>query len=236
MQKIQFCNIADSLVVYNFIPFKHLISVCRSGRIAFKRISDWEDVYENYAFKEKYQLKGGITVTTAEAMQNRLYGQCWTDANETDAMWRIYSHIDGSLEDSAVRTKTTIGKIRSVLSRHNYDIRHVEYLPQTQIETFPTLHVCDLEQFFRDSSFKKRIEFSHEQEVRVVIEDESINENLLKVLIPSNFFDEYVLDPRLSNKQEELIRKQLLSVGISNRSVRKSDLYKFNVQTIQIQD
>lgn len=231
---VQLCQFDDSLVVYNFIPLKYLLGALKDNTIKFKRISLWEDVYENYAFKEKYRLNDGTIILVANEMQSRLYGQCWTDADESDAMWRIYSHFGGDYDNLAVRVSTTIGKMKDALKALNYDIRRVLYEDQSKIEQFPPLYVGGLEQFFRDSSFVKRVEFKHEQEIRIVIENEREKADLLSIHIPIDFFDDYMLDPRLTDEQEDSIRSSLVSRGALSEKIHKSDLYKFNVKTIQI--
>ena len=231
---VQLCQLEDSLVVHNFIPLKYLLGILKDSSIKFKRISLWEDVYENYAFKEKYQLNDGTIVSVADKMQNRLYGQCWTDADESDAMWRIYSHFERNNENLAVRVSTTIGKMKEALKEQNYDIRRVIYKKQSQIEQFPPLYVYGLEKFFRDSSFVKRNEFNHEKEIRVVIENDTEKVNLLPIQVPFDFFDKYMLDPRLTDEQEGSIKNSLTSRGALSEKIHKSKLYEFNVKTIQI--
>ncbi len=237
MEKVQSCELDDSIVVYQYIKLEYLIKNLASHQIVFNRISKWEDVYENYAFKELFQLKDGTPIHADDKMRNRLYGQCLTAAGESDAMWRIYSHLKTSVNDSAVRVSTTIGKIRTALKDQNYDIRPIIYLPQVEIEKFTPLRVQDLESFFRNSSFYKRIEFIHEQEIRVVIENESHTDDLLPIHdISLGFYDEYVLDPRLTGEQEATIKEMLELEEVSPDKIRKSELYKFNVKTIKISD
>lgn len=231
---VQNCDFDDTKVIYKYIPFKYIKKTLKTGKFIFNLISSWEDVYENFAFKECYRMNDGTLLTTSDDMQKRLYGQCWTDADESDAMWRIYSHFGRDYDNLAVRVSTTIGKMKDALKALNYDIRRVLYEDQFKIEQFPPLYVGDLEQFFRDSSFVKRVEFKHEQEIRIVIENEREKADLLSIHIPIDFFDEYMLDPRLSNKQEDKIRKSLVSRGALSEKIHKSDLYEFNVKTIQI--
>lgn len=231
---MQKCNLVDTMLIYKYIPLKYVVDTLKSGEFIFKKISEWEDVYENYAYKETYQLTDGTNVDTASNMQSRLYGQCWTDSGETDAMWRIYSHPEISLKDSALRVSVTIAKLKDVLKGHNYDIRKVTYSSQVEIEQFLPLHVSELEQFFRNSSFIKREEFSHEKEIRIVVEKESINKDYLRLPIPADFFEEIVLDPRLNEEQVEIVSKMLKNV--TTTKIHQSTLYRFNKQTIKILD
>lgn len=233
---VQNCDFDDTKVIYKYIPFKYLKQTLINGQLIFNLISSWEDVYENFAFKESYRLKDGLPLTTSKEMQSRLYGQCWTDIYETDAMWRIYSHFGRDNDNIAIRVSTTIGKMKEALKEQYYDIRSIKYESQSHIEQFPPLFVGDLEQFLKDSSFVKRKEFEHEKEIRVVIENDIVKTNLLSVKIPIDFFDEYMLDPRLTYEQEESIRNSLVSRGALSEKIHKSELYKFNVKTIQILD
>ena len=91
------------------------------------------------------------------------------------------------------------------------------------------------------SLFTKRMEFQHEQEVRLFIHVKSTNaksgENALVVPInPLRMIKEYVMDPRLDAKQCEHITNLLVKQCVERRFIRQSTLYKLKPKTLILAD
>lgn len=90
--------------IYRIIKLDHLEIMLRDSTIAFAKTSSWEDVYENFFFKEKFYLAGDRV--KMEHFADHIFGQCWSTFRDSDAMWRIYSQ-----DKKSVRIKTTISKL-----------------------------------------------------------------------------------------------------------------------------
>lgn len=90
-------NILNSLnigtPIYKFFPLKYIPFLLK-GKLHVGKVESQEDVYENFLFKQKFVLSSNPTAAvSAENLIKCNFGQSWTIANETDAMWRIYSDI-----------------------------------------------------------------------------------------------------------------------------------------------
>ena len=91
----------------------------------------------------------------------------------------------------------------------------------------------DLSQTMARSLFLKRQEFSHEEEVRIIIsyatDDQRINnDNIIFQIDPYSFIEEILLDPRLIGTEiERVIREQLVVMGTQVNKINTSQMYNF---------
>lgn len=80
-------------------------------------------------------------------------------------------------------------------------------------------------------AFVKRIEFNHEEEVRIVrimdSHDTFLAGDLLYFNIGEDFIEELCIDPRVDNTTEQDIRTQLVAAGAPANIIVKSQLYSF---------
>lgn len=90
--------------IFRIIPFDALLQLFNEKKNTIVKTSLWEDSYENFILKENiiYHNKTSKLAT----IQERLFGQCWTTKQTSDALWRIYSP-----DRNSVRIKTTVGKL-----------------------------------------------------------------------------------------------------------------------------
>lgn len=232
--------------IHKFFPLRYLSKLLK-GELRIGKVSSWEDVYENFMLKQNYIYENQYA-PSAKKIIDLIFGQSWTDSEETDAMWRIYSDINhGSLNDpfinAAVRIKTTGKKIKEAISScEKYEaiayIRKVKYKTLNEIYDWLSrlnlsLVDCSLTNAMADSLFIKRKEFEHESEVRIVF---AFSNNKLDVTIPKflsfsinpdDFIEEYLLDPRLDSEDAELIKKRMVEAGADADKIKLSKLYQF---------
>lgn len=234
--------------IYKFFPLKYMPQLLR-GRLYVGKVASWEDVYENFLFKQNFALADGTRVT-AENLIKCNFGQCWTKADETDAMWRIYSNIpdrltySGNYDDLnnvAVRIKTTARKLYDAVYTDDQCmastyIGNVEYFPQTGFDKWISgldLSAGNLSRNMVQSLFMKRTEFVHEQEVRIIIsypsDDTRIDSPGITFNIdPATFIDEFLIDPRLiDTDMARIIEEKLVEAGADSGKIKTSQLYKF---------
>lgn len=232
--------------IYKYIPLRYIGAMQRDRRLIFGAVNNWEDVYENYFLKQNFLTADGMQVDSTCVSKN-IYGQSWTKCEESDAMWRIYSS-----DKRTIKVRTTAEKLMDVL----YDddrcmadtyIAKVDYQPQHIIEE----EYRNLEQeripvssfgggnginnFIKESLITKRIEFAHEEEVRIIkmaSMNESAPEYIEMPFDPDSFFEEFVIDPRVSEQEEMEIRKSLVEAGIDLDKIRKSSLYDLHKFTL----
>ncbi|EPK9348293.1 TPA: DUF2971 domain-containing protein, partial [Klebsiella pneumoniae] len=91
--------------VYRIFSYERFIELITTNQLVLVQPSMWDDPYENFFLKTEVVSDDG-EFGSLESLCNSWYGQCWTENEDTDAMWRIYSP-----EKRGVRVKTTIRKL-----------------------------------------------------------------------------------------------------------------------------
>ena len=200
-------------------------------------------------FNQRFSLEDGTSIS-ADSLIRCNFGQSWTKSDETDALWRIYSRIPEKciysgdfheLDNVAVRIKTTAQKlydavytddscmISTYIGSVKYDSLNNIYQWLSNLK----LSVGNLAMTMAQSLFLKRQEFSHEEEVRIIIsyatDDQRINnDNIIFHIDPNSFIEEILIDPRLlGTKIEGVIREQLIEIGAQDKKIHTSQMYNF---------
>lgn len=223
--------------IYQILPLAYAISILQNRVLRFNNVFKyWEDPYELFLFKQNIFIEG--TPFHINDYDKKLYGQCWSLNKDTDAMWRIYSS-----KKKGVRIKTTIGKMIQVLDQTRgmnwtapafglvkyVDIKFIkEYLRQIEIDGSGKFF-----EMMSDSLFYKREQFSHEKEVRFIIQTEGVDGfqyndgDFLNLKIgPTELIEEISLDPRLDANDVTRLTSELRDLNI-HIPISQSDLYKF---------
>ncbi len=187
------------------------------------------------------EVIGYWTISTNAA--DNVYCQCWSATAESDAMWRIYSPAP---EYSGVKVRVrTVDLLRQLISNLPDEaafLGEVSYLSEDQLEeeirdaaknhliqmrpdTYPGLFGEGIARVL----LKKRTQFSHEAEFRLMIVRAGVNRlpDPPKVLSysfdPRELFIEAELDPRLQDESE--VRRRLLAAGFTGE-IQRSKLYR----------
>lgn len=235
-------NVAPGDTLYKFMPLKYLKLILNNGILRVDRVESWEDVYENYFYKQTF-CHGQYPVGVNDVV-DRIYGQCWSYTPDTDAMWRIYSiykmNEPLNVDDCAVRLRVNAERLFDVFYTDDNCmadtfIGRVEYLPQQTIEnqmrtlSQKTLSIGNLRDTAIDFLLKKRDAFIHENEARVIITkstaDNAPNKFLEFTIDPDALFKEYCIDPRVTAQAEYRIRQALVAAGANPAKITKSRLY-----------
>lgn len=234
--------------VYKYIPLKYLILLVENKELRIDKVSKWEDPYENFFLKSNFYTyasfyKQNIQVHTDDII-NRTYGQSWTMREESDAMWRIYSN-KGDIENIAIRVKIKIDNLFNIVYTSDEcmattSIGPVNYKTDDEITHWMQgLNNIDSEfpNFAEQSLFIKRIPFAHEEEVRIIISKDTQTpaEEFLSYDIPDlNVIEDFILDPRLNEEDEEQITQKLEDIGVDRHKIKKSSLYEFTPVDLKI--
>lgn len=227
--------------IYKYIPFKYVLNMIKTQKLYICEVKQWKDTYENFLLKQKFKYKN-ITLK-ADNVIDHIYGQCWTSLNESDAMWRIYSS-PLNIDDTAIKIKTTAQKL--------FDSIYIsdECMATTSIGVVKYYYKKDLLQWIKSlhlhtaqdigdnivpSMYMKRKPFSHEKEIRIIIMlDTNIGEILKYDINPDNFFEEFVIDPRLEKNHVNIITKKLINLGVKESLIKQSQLYTFTPEIIRL--
>lgn len=228
-----------AMSLYKFYNIESLTPLLINNMLYIDRVNTWEDVYENFFLKAHFFSKSLNSYISTVDIAGAVFGQSWTYASETDAMWRIYSH-----NQTGVRIQTNAKKLFSAIFVDDECIADtwlgkVEYNSVEDINDFILRETnTDSTSIWRDlmpyTQFLKRYEFNHEKEFRIIkMLDSSVaaRANRYKRLAfkvdIENFIERYVLDPRLDNKTFCKQKHQLVKLGADPSKISKSSLYSF---------
>ena len=179
--------------LYRIVSLESFLSLLINKTERFVRPMDgWEDTFEGdilHLLDDEEGEKRIINILyndlvkhrTFDAIRNYVrllharylcYGQCWSTLKDSDAMWRIYSYGNRSIQ-----LITTAEKINDMIingsdwSGRKPNIEKVKYDSRDTplIQNLP--EYFSLGMFVDEPFFHKRIAFSHENEVRVVLND-----------------------------------------------------------------
>jgi hypothetical protein len=164
--------------IFRVFPLRWFKDMITHGRNGLVRTSKWDDPFENFFLRCNVQTENG-ELGSLKSIHDGWYGQCWTLHRDSDAMWRIYSH-----DKEGIRVSTTIRRLFSEVcdtkdefAKLKYFIGAVRYQERAEIEEFiKTTSFMDLALGGQADKFAqtlciKRLEFSHEKEVRLLIQD-----------------------------------------------------------------
>jgi hypothetical protein len=105
--------------IYRIFLLKRIMEALNEGRLALVKPASWDDPFESFPFKAKAKVRK--EAASLERLRERLYGQCWMECAESDAMWRIYSVVpkrgtgEKLTDDVGVEVRTTVRKLFSAL-------------------------------------------------------------------------------------------------------------------------
>lgn len=230
-----------NFVMYKYIRLDYVLNMLETKKLRFDNIKKWEDVYENFVDKEEIILLN----SEREEMHSRVYyGQSWTVQEESDAMWRIYSHVG-----QVARVMTVYPLLFHVLGEYidkNKDnplwptIDYVFYADENEINEWllsnTPMNIWAFIELQNEGIFIKRSEFEHEKEVRVILISDNKEEKGYVELDfdPNQLFREIVIDPRANEEEFMRQRDHLIERGFDGSKIRKSTLYDFKKVKLEV--
>jgi len=231
----------DIYRVFSLGRFKQLLKTSQLGLV---NPSMWDDPFENFFLKANV-VESDSSVSSLENLYKSWYGQCWTYTRESDAIWRIY----GGESKQGVRVKTNIRKLFSsfwneadIHSRNKYYIGAVKYHSRNEIEelmrktSFLDVAIGGRNHVFAELLCVKRLEFAHEDEVRLLYNDlEGFEDGRVynKIIKYNEVFEEVCIDPRIALEEYKLIKGELISLGCEI-PITQSDLYRVEFEPIRL--
>jgi hypothetical protein len=218
--------------IYRIISLERLLELFSTEKNTLAKPEKWEDTFENFILKSKVQLLSGEVVEYN--IHERIYGQCWTLHNASDAMWRIYSpNKDG------LRIRTTVRRLlESIYEAHprlpeaKCCLGKVEYLTQNGLMEYANNTFDDsgisVENIFRSLLIKRKA-FKHEAEVRLLYdawdENSSVNKLYIYKIDPHNLISQIMIDPRRSYSEFKTIKLIIEKATGYKGSIKRSLLY-----------
>lgn len=227
--------------LYRFISFEDFINLVINNKDRFMRPSAWDDGYEAYLFSHldsPEDVRDIVTQMYNEMdledysvvydyyfrlwhSKNFSYAQSWSEYEETDAMWRCYSH-----HKKAIRIRTTEEKLLKHAqeifpSEQHFDVllREVMYDLDQKTSIHQQVEQMKNSQSPSETYFHKRSVFEHEEEYRLLITDNSqySHEYFISSSVKPNI-EEQIKD--LTDKDEiiDIITDAILSIRKSYRT------------------
>lgn len=214
--------------IYRIFPISRFIQILMTNQLTLVKPKKWDDPFENALLSAVFKIGDEKVEFTAK---DEVYGQCWTQHRETDAMWRIYSPNKDS-----VRLMTTPRKLLDSLKINIKKCPEVKcFIGKVQYKQTKELENCfskiDLMNSngsgIAESLLYKRTAFSHEKEVRLIYVGDSGNceSDIFNYEVdPNELFDSVLFDPRMDKSLRRSYISAIRCLGYDS-TIKRSTLY-----------
>lgn len=229
--------------IYRVFPLVRVLDLFEKSQNVLVRPKLWDDPFENFFLGAR--VFDGADELDISGTRESWYGQCWTTVAESDVMWRIYSPTK-----EGVCVGTTVGKLfgsfydeTDSISALKMFIGQVAYKQQNDIASmandfsFLDLAGGGTNNRFARTLLVKRLEFSHEHEVRILFCDVG-KKYLGDDIVPFDFnaaglIDSIVFDPRLDMRIVTALSSVITASGYK-KNIERSHLYDTPQLTINL--
>lgn len=226
-------NLDLSENVYKIFNWNYFIDDLKDSKLTLVRPCLWEDTFENFLLNSKGLLDDGAEVGF-EPIRDKFYCSSWSLKKDCDGLWRNYKNKNESAIKAKTSTKKLFESIYNITDEFHYlkyFIGKVEYVSDDFISDFFQEKLkLKLNNYqggieFAQTLLYKRLPYAYEEEVRIIVNEESITDNLLKIYVNPNYiFDELILDPWITPNQFEQKKKELIEAGFTG-TISRSSLY-----------
>jgi hypothetical protein len=214
--------------IYRWIPFERLIQLIQGTNTLVKPSVFWKDPFENPVLR-------GVTSEKKEMLpiSEKFYAQSWSFLSESDAMWRIYSSNNDS-----VQIKTNLEKLLEATKKNDglVYIGRVLYGEKKIISDITNKINKNVENYLTETKGNtrslvetilwKRKPFEHENEIRLILYSDNNKDDLYKYKIdPLKLIETITFDPRIENDLFNYHRANLVTFGFKKKQIKKSKLY-----------
>lgn len=236
-------DVSDSdTPIYRVFNAQRLLELFTLSKNTLVKPALWDDPLENYVLHAAIKAFSDHPHKFDFTTKDRIYGQCWSTLEESDAMWRIYSP-----DKSGVKVRTTIGKLlNSVQTAPEVNsqmcfIGRVKYMSgdhlrdKLQDRFWLKAELADWSSQAASLLFKRE-EFEHESEVRLIYinPDPTYLDNLFRYSVnPIELFDEVQFDPRISQELFDVFKYFLEDRLKYVNPISRSELYQVPQLNIQ---
>ncbi len=192
--------------IYRYMSFESFVDTILRKQLIFVHPSLLEDPFELHYFHQRTQNRMNRSQKTLDQefigsilekiIANKLYIQSWSKLDESDALWRIYSH-----SGTSVRIEVDRGKI-SLLN----DVKILDITYEGCSENYDN----DEDEFYKIIGIKRKA-FIHENEVRLIkhykfIDTDDANKHLTAYLALNGPLYQYFEKIEIDDLKEEINR------------------------------
>jgi len=228
--------------IFRVFSIERLLETYTKKALVLVKPKKWDDPFENFILKSKAKLQTGEQVDFAFA--DSIFGQCWSQLQESDAMWRIYSP-----SKNGVKVRTTPRKLREALASQvatpelTAFIGKVQYKRRSELTSMVQDRVRMQQKIFDDTGrghaetlLFKRKEFLHEHEVRLIYSGNIVDAEkdfFTFAIDPPAIFEEIIFDPRMDFSLASVYEQHFRTSGYTGK-IMKSQLYELPELTISV--
>lgn len=231
--------------LYRYISFEDFVNLAVNNKDRFVRPCVWDDEYEGYLFSHMESFADVRHIVSEmyyffcpknySAIADNYfkmwhtkwftYAQCWSEHQETDAMWRCYSYGDKSIRISTREDKlldhtnkifSGTGRFNVILKKVSYDLNRQSIVEQQISQMRDSLSAYE-------AYFHKRPAFMHEGEYRLLIVDNNIyiRDELSSLSVKFNI-EEHIQD-KDDEQIIEYLTERICSVRVNKVKDDKKD-------------
>ncbi|WP_044000464.1 DUF2971 domain-containing protein [Hymenobacter swuensis] len=232
--------------IYRLFGAKRFYQLLDEKQLALVNPSSWEDPFENFLLKARWELADGTPVNMA-SIRDRYYGQCWTLRRECDGLWQNYrgAATEENKAPYAFKVATTVRQLMNEFydmsnpyHQLSYFLGKVRYRTDEEILNFfaNDERLNTREQManlrYTRTLLIKREAFSYEEEVRLIYSDSNSAEpgqpgpppvHLVPVDL-NRLFNYIELDPKMPLAEATQAAQRIAQAGY-NGQVTQSSLY-----------
>lgn len=211
--------------LYKYIGFDMFVNMIQRSSLTFSLFGTWDDLHEYdpviYFINNSNNNKLINQATLCQMFKT--YCQCWTELNESDAMWRIYSYGNKS-----IRIKAKTENLLKITD--NLEIRKVIYSDSLYEQIDKSIKKNDPIQLYAI----KRKAFSHEKEYRLIdLYRFGDKEDAKKHIIALNYYlTEFKdLDCKMDDIEKE-IENNLKLINVGKYKINHKDIHVDSIENL----
>ncbi|QSE96509.1 DUF2971 domain-containing protein [Fulvivirga lutea] len=221
--------------IYRIYPMDRFLEMLEKKSLTLVRPKLWKDPMESIIFDASFNIAGQKGHSGNK--WTKFFSQCWTMSYESYALWNEYAPLH-----NGVRVRTTLGKLIKLLDQtitsnsNTWFIGKVDYKPIRLVKKWIGENLPYVENIYMEklpyghiySLFIKLNQYSHENEIRLIYNDEKfehVNSDIFELNIdPYELFDRLLLDPRMPENIYKIYKNTFINYGFEEKSVIRSGL------------
>ncbi len=243
------CNTIDidlDIPIYRIVSFEELRKIFKKSSLSLSKPSSWEDQSELFLFNNIGITENNESVSF-NYLKNRIYCTCWSQKDESAALWKIYASKKTS---KYVKIKSTPRKIM----KYFYDVNTIGHynsffcgkVQYVETDNMNEILSNNLRNYYMPETFPmaiyslffKKAAYDYENEIRFIfnapsdIPEDKMSMNKWDVSKKYFYFkidindviEEIVFHPLITNENQELIESEIKKYNYIGK-LYKSSLY-----------
>ncbi len=211
-------DLSSDTKLYRYVKLEHFMSFVERRHFHLTNVNLWDDKWEVILSKLPTLDDEGKLIYPIYSFHEHLFGQSWSLAQESDAMWRVYSP-----NSTGIQITTSAKKFKLVDGVERWHLGKVIYFKTIQ----ELIELSKSHTSLFDDALFKRSAFEHEREVRFLTHGDFLDHfesewKYASLLVdPIAFIEGITIDPRADEWYVDAITAYCQkTVWVSSRSNR----------------